>query len=372
MCFLEPRTTTGELRNTRQRATTSGANFAIESHENASRLTRRSGVWISVVYMRSLVIDELGPLESLHFVDRTIDLMPGSIRIAVRACGVNYVDAIIIEGKYQIKPPVPYFPGSEVVGVITEIANDVTRVKVGDRVFAPVGIGGFSDEVISSAARVIPLSDTLSDGQAATFMQSYMTGWFALTKRAKVEPGKTMLVLGAGGGVGLAAVDIGVALGLNVIAAASSEEKRQLAADRGAMATIDSTNEDVKERAKELSGGGVDYLYDPIGGELGETCLRALGEDGQYIVIGFVGGIPRLPANQVLLRNRRVTGVDWGAWVGTHQTENQQMLKEVLDAIESGKLNPVEPVTYPLTEAVAALRALQARQVAGKLALIVN
>jgi NADPH2:quinone reductase len=320
--------------------------------------------------MRSLVIDELGPLENLHFVERHIDVDSRSVRIAVRACGVNYVDAIIIEGQYQIKPPVPYFPGGEIVGVVSEVGSDVTSLQVGDRVFCPVGIGGFSDEVVAPAQRVIRISNTLTDGQAATFMQSYMTGWFALTRRAQVKAGTSMLVLGAGGGVGLAAVDIGTSLGVRVIAAASSKDKRDLAASRGAVATIDSSSEDVKERAKELSGGGVDYLYDPVGGELGETCLRALGEDGQYIVIGFVGGIPRLPANQVLLRNRRVTGVDWGAWVSTHQKDNQQMMIEVFDAIERGRLHPVEPTTYPLDNAVGALRALQSRSVAGKIALI--
>jgi NADPH2:quinone reductase len=320
--------------------------------------------------MRSLVIDELGPLENLHFVERNVEVKRGSVRIDVRACGVNYVDAIIIEGKYQIKPPAPYFPGGEVVGVVSEVANDVSSLTVGDRVFAAVGVGGFSDEVVVPAQRAIRLTNTLTDGQAATFMQSYMTGWFALTRRAHVESGKTMLVLGAGGGVGLAAVDIGTAMGLRVIAAASTKDKLDLAESRGAVATINSSTEDVKERAKELSGGGVDYLYDPVGGELGETCLRALGEDGQYIVIGFVGGIPRLPANQILLRNRRVTGVDWGAWVSTHQEDNQLMMSEVFSAIESGRIHPVEPMTFPLDNAVDALRALQSRSVAGKIALI--
>ncbi len=320
--------------------------------------------------MRSLVIDELGPLENLHFVDRDIPMFSGGVRIAVRACGVNYVDAIIIEGKYQIKPPTPYFPGGEIVGIVREVDESVTSVRVGDRVFAAVGVGGFSEEVVVPAHRLIPVSDTMSDGQAATFMQSYMTGWFALTRRAHVEAGRTMLVLGAGSGVGLAAVDIGVALGLQVIAAASTAEKREMAISRGAVAAIDVSKEDVKERAKEISGGGVDYLYDPVGGELGETCLRALGEDGQYIVIGFVGGIPRLPANQVLLRNRRVTGVDWGAWVSTHQEENQKMLQEVFAAIEAGRLHPVEPVLFPLDKVVDALRALQSRTVAGKIALV--
>ena len=241
---------------------------------------------------------------------------------------------------------------------------------MGQRVFANVGLGGYVSEVAIRSERTLVLPDTLTDGQAATFMQSYMTGMFALRERARVEAGQTMLVLGAGGGVGLAAVDIGVALGMRVFAAASSEEKRQLALDRGAEAAIDTTTEDTKERAKALSGGGIDVLYDPIGGELGETCLRALGEDGQYVVIGFVAGIPKLPANQILLRNRRVTGVDWGAWAGRNPDKNQALMVEALDLIATGKLHPVEPVTYPLDQAVQALLDLRDRKVAGKVALI--
>ena len=181
-----------------------------------------------------------------------------------------------------------------------------------------------------------------------------------------------MLVLGAGGGVGLAAVDIGVALGLKVIAAASSEDKRELARARGAVVVIDSANEDVKERAKEISGGGVDILYDPVGGTLGQTCLRALGEDGQYLVIGFVGGIPQLPANQVLLRNRRVIGVDWGAWAGRNPEGNAQLLEEVLAKIAAKQLSPVEPQVYLLSEAAKALADLEQRRVAGKVVLVAD
>jgi NADPH2:quinone reductase len=181
-----------------------------------------------------------------------------------------------------------------------------------------------------------------------------------------------MLVLGAGSGVGLAAVDIGTALGLRVIAAASSQEKRDFALARGASAVIDSSSEDVKERAKEISDGGVDVLYDPVGGSLGETCLRALGEDGQYLVIGFVGGIPQLPANQVLLRNRRVIGVDWGAWAGRHPQENAQLLEEVLAKIATNHLCPVEPQVYSLSEAAVALKDLEERRVAGKVVLVAD
>jgi NADPH2:quinone reductase len=218
---------------------------------------------------------------------------------------------------------------------------------VGRRVFAPVPNGGFADEVVTAANRILPIPDALSDGQGATFMQSYLTAWFAFTRRTQVQAGKTMLVLGAGGGIGLAAVDAGVALGLRVIAAASSEEKRQLALDRGAFATVDVLNDDVKARVRELGGGGVDIVYDPVGGDLAEPCLRALNAGGEYMVVGFVAGIPRLPANFVLLLNRTVVGVDWGAWVGRNQAENQKMLIEVMGRIVDGSLRPVEPVARP-------------------------
>ncbi len=321
--------------------------------------------------MRALVFKELGPLETGSIQELpSVPLSAGQVRVQVTASGVNFVDSLMSEGRYQIKAPVPFIPGGEIVGRISEIAPDVTNVKIGDRVFAPVGVGGFADEVVTHARRVLVLPDSLSDGQAATFMQSYATAWFAFTVRVPLEAGRTMLVLGAGGGIGLAAVDVAHSMGVRVIAAASSPEKLALASARGAFATINTSNENTKERAKELSGGGVDYLYDPVGGELGETCLRALGEDGNYIVIGFVAGIPRLPANQVLLRNRRVTGVDWGAWVGRHQEENQKLIQDILDAIGNGTLNPVEPIVYALDDAIQAMRDLQERRIAGKVVLI--
>jgi NADPH2:quinone reductase len=321
--------------------------------------------------VRAIVCHAFGPVDSLRLEERpAAPLQPGQVRIAVTAAGVNYVDGLFIEGRYQIKPPLPFVPGMEVVGRISEVAADVEGVAIGDRVLANVGLGGYADEAVASARQTIALPDALTDGQAATFLQSYLTGWFALRERARAQPGQTILVLGAGGGVGLAAVDIASALGLHVIAAASSDEKRALALERGATEVVDTTTEDVKARARELSGGGVDLLYDPIGGALGESCLRALGEDGQYIVIGFVAGIPQLPANQVLLRNRRVTGVDWGAWAGRHPDENRRLLQEVLTEIEAGRLHPVEPVTYLLADAARALTDLADRRVAGKVALI--
>lgn len=322
--------------------------------------------------MRAVVCQQFAPLDQLVVEERpSPDLFPSCVRIAVSACGVNFVDALFVQGKYQIKPPVPFVPGMEVVGRVVEVAPDVTDITIGTRVFANVGLGGFADEVVVAAKRVMVLPDRLTDGQAATFMQSYLTAWFALVERARVESGRWLLVLGAGSGVGLGAVDVGHALGLQVIAVASTDEKRELARERGAVATIDSrlSPDEIKEEAKRIAGGGVDYIYDPVGGELGETCLRALGDDGQYLVIGFVAGIPKLPANQVLLRNRRVTGVDWGGWAGKNPGLNDRMLAQVLELIEQGRLRPVEPATYPLEQAARALQDLEDRKVAGKIAL---
>jgi len=328
---------------------------------------------------------EFGPIEALRVVEREqATLGPGQVRVEVAAAGVNFVDGLFVEGRYQIKPPLPFVPGGEVVGRIVEVGSEAELpdgMSTGDRVFANLGLGGFASEVIASPGQLVAIPAALSDGQAATFMQSYLTGWYALGVRAAAPEGDTMLVIGAGSGVGLAAVDIGSALGLRVIAAASTPEKRELAMSRGAMATIDNSELDaagIKDAAKAFAAtfedradrGGVDLVYDPVGGEVGEVALRALGEDGQYLVIGFVAGIPKLPANQVLLRNRRVTGVDWGAWAARHGDANRALLAEVVARIANGDLEPVEPVSYPLREAAQALHDLADRKVAGKVALI--
>jgi NADPH2:quinone reductase len=322
--------------------------------------------------MRAIVCQSFAPLDQLVIEERPSPaLAAGQIRVRVTAAGVNFVDALLVQGLYQIKPPLPFVPGGETVGVVTELGDSVTEVAIGDRVLYTSGFGGFATEMIAPANRVITVPASLTDGQAATFMQSYMTAYFALVKRAAMQPGQWLLVLGAGGGVGLAAVDVGRALGLQVIAAASSADKRNIAASRGAVATIDSSTEDVKARAKEISGDGVDAVYDPIGGRLGEECLRSLREDGQFIVIGFASGeIPKLPANQVLLRNRRVTGVDWGAWVGRNPAENQALVLQVLARIAAGELHPVEPVSYPFDQAAQALADQQQRRVVGKAVLV--
>jgi NADPH2:quinone reductase len=322
--------------------------------------------------MRAVVCTSFAPLDQLVIEERSsAPLAAGQVRVRVTAAGVNFVDALLVQGLYQIKPPLPFVPGGETVGIVTELGEGVTSHSLGDRVLITSGFGGFATEMISAASRAVIVPPSLTDGQAATFMQSYMTAYFALVHRARMQPGQWLLVLGAGGGVGLAAVDVGRALGLKVIAAASSAAKREMAQSRGAVAVIDSSSEDVKARAKEISGDGVDAVYDPIGGKLGEECLRSLREDGQFIVIGFASGdIPKLPANQVLLRNRRVTGVDWGAWVGRNPAENQALVLQVLAKIAAGELNPVEPVSYPFEQAAQALADQQQRNVVGKAVLI--
>ena len=332
--------------------------------------------------MRAIVCNELGPLTDLALQELPDPVAkPGSVVLRVLASGVNYVDGLMAQGKYQIKPPTPYVPGMEVVGEVISIGDGVDEALLGRRVLANIGFGGYATHAIARSDRLVSIPDAMTTGQAASFLQSYLTGWFAFTRRLGIDPnrpevnrGRTLLVLGAGGGVGLAAVDIGVALGFTVIAAASSKDKRDLAASLGAHHVVDVSGAGaanaVKETAKEISGGGVDVLYDPVGGDLGETCLRALGEEGTYLVIGFVGGIPKLPGNQVLLRNRNVVGVDWGAWAMRNPDDNNDMLDEVLSAIAGGQLNPVEPARHPLSRAADVLAGLEARRIAGKVVLV--
>jgi len=323
--------------------------------------------------MRAVLCSEFAPLDHLAVVERpSAPCGVGDVRIAVTAAGVNFVDALFVQGLYQIKPPLPFVPGNEIAGRVVEVGTAVASLAVGDRVLANVGLGGYASEVVVDARRVLPTPANMSDGQAATFTQSYMTAWFALRHRANAQPGQWLLVLGAGGGVGLAAVDVGRSMGLRVIAAASTDAKRAAATARGAEAVIDSSTQDVKAVARELADGdGVDLVYDPVGGTAGEQALRALREDGQFIVIGFASGdIPRLPANQVLLRNRRVTGVDWGAWAGRNPAANHEMMLAIIGEIEAGRLSPVEPVTYPLEQVARALQDQLDRKITGKVALL--
>lgn len=322
--------------------------------------------------MRQVVCTEEGPPEALVVAERDqAPCGPTQVRVEVRAAGLNFVDALFVQGRYQIRPAVPFVPGSELAGVVTEAGAAVDGVAVGDRVLASIGLGAFAEEVVIDAAALTTIPDGVTDGQAATLGQSYCTAVFALERRARVGPGQKVLVLGAGGGVGLASIDVATSLDATVIAAASSEAKRRLAVAAGADAVIDTSSEPVKDRARELSGGGVDVAVDPVGGDLSEAALRALGNDGQLLIIGFASGtIASLPANQVLLRNRRVVGIDWGAWALSNPEENRALLATVLERVAAGTYRPVEPTTYPLDAADTALRDLLERRITGKAVLV--
>jgi NADPH:quinone reductase len=237
-------------------------------------------------------------------------------------------------------------------------------------VFATVGIGAFAEAVTVPAANAVTIPGALDFPRAASFHQAYSTAWFAFTRRTTVRPGEWALVTGAGGGIGLAAIDVARALGMRVIGVASTPEKRSLAEQAGAEATIDPATEDVKVRAREIAGGGVDVVYDAVGGNVAEPALRALRFDGRFLVIGFTGGIPKVPLNLVLLNNRDVVGVEWGGWVMKHPDENRVLVNEVLERIATGDLHPVEPQPRPLDEAGAALSDLLERRAAGKIVLV--
>lgn len=322
--------------------------------------------------MRAVVCSEFAPIDQLRIEERPDpEAGPGKVVVAVRAAGVNFVDGLFVQGKYQIKPPLPFTPGGEVAGDVVAVGEGVAGVAEGDRVLAMPWLGGFASHVELAAGGVVPIPGALSYGQAAALVQSYGTMLFSLTRRTQVQPGEWVLVLGAGGGIGLAAVDVARHLGARVIAAASTSDKLAAATRAGAEATIAYEEEDLKERAREISGGGVDVVVDPVGDRFADPALRALRWMGRYLVIGFAGGeIPRLPANQVLLNNRTVVGVDWGAWTMRDAAGNQALLAELMDLAGSGALTPVEPTPYALDDVVAALTDLQDRKVAGKVVLV--
>lgn len=322
--------------------------------------------------MRSVMCSELTGPDGLAIEEHPPRDCPATgVRIAVRAAGLNYVDGLFTQGRYQIKPPLPFTPGSELAGEIVEVGGSVEGWSIGDRVCASVGLGAFTDETVLDSGQLIRVPDGLSHGQAATMIQSYATAWFTLTRRVPVTTGQTVVVLGAAGGVGLAAIDVARARGALTIAVASTDEKLAICTERGADGVINYSAEDLKTRIREMTGGGADVVVDPVGGQHTEAALRALGTFGRLAIIGFAAGdIPSIPTNQILLRNRSVMGIDWGAWAMTFPDENRTMLEEVMEATSDGTLGPVEPVTYPIDRVADALNDLLGRRVTGKAALV--
>lgn len=319
--------------------------------------------------MRRVVCHEFGPLEDLE-VQEAPDLVAGDghVVIEVAAAGANFVDALIVQGGYQMKPPLPFTPGMEVAGRIVDPPE-----RAGERVLAVCWFGGYASQVRVPEPAVVPVPDGVSDGQAATLVQSYATMLFALRQRTAVAPGEWVAVLGAGGGIGLAAIGVARALGAKVVACASSPEKLEAARAAGADAVVayEEPAVDLKAAIREVTGGGADVVVDPVGGEKAEPALRALRWGGRYVVIGFASGtIPSLPANQVLLNNRTVVGVDWGSWAVRNQEANAALVAELVQLVADGRLQPAEPVAYPLDDVVRCLSDLQGRRVTGKAVLV--
>lgn len=322
--------------------------------------------------MRAVVCNEFGPLDTLVVEERPApEAGDGMVVIDVAAAGVNFVDGLICQGRYQLKPPTPFIPGSEVAGTIAALGPGVTGWTVGDRVLVFCGLGGFASQVTAPALSLVAVPDTIDLGRAAGLIQSYCTMLFTLTRRTVVAPGEWVLVLGAGGGIGLAAVDVATALGAHVIAAASTPDKLEAAVAMGAEATIAYETEDLKTRARELSGGGVDVVVDPVGGRHAEPALRATHHLGRFCVIGFASGpIPSIPINQVLLNNRTLVGVDWGGWTFKDPFGNRDLTDELMTMVADGRLRPTGPASRPLTEAADVMAGLIDRDVTGKVVLV--
>jgi NADPH2:quinone reductase len=296
----------------------------------------------------------------------------GEVVIAVRACGVNFLDGLMMQGRYQTKPPLPMTPGAEVSGVIKEVGEGVAGLEVGMRVLAVTGYGGYAEEIAVSAAKVFPLPESMDFTTGAAFPIVYATSHHALKDRAQLKSGETLLVLGAAGGVGLTAIEIGRILGARVIACASSEDKLALCREYGADVLVNYAQCDLRERIKELTGGkGVDVVYDPVGGAYAQPAVRSLGFEGRYLVIGFASGeIPKIPLNLVLLKITSIVGVFWGAYAQAKPAENAANMAQLFGWYGAGRLRPHISATFPLARYREALEVVMNRQAKGKVVLV--
>ena len=306
---------------------------------------------------------------------------PGEVLLAVKACGVNYPDALIIEDRYQFKPERPFAPGSEVSGIVEAVGEGVSFLKAGDRVIGSCGWGGMAEKLTLSADRCIPMPDAMPFDEAAAFVMTYGTSYHALKDRAGLKAGETLLVLGAAGGVGLAAVELGKAMGARVIAAASSDEKAALAKQHGADESIvypagPFDRDGLKALAEQFKAAcgpnGADVIYDPVGGDYSEASLRAIAWEGRFLVVGFPAGIPKLPLNLPLLKSCQIVGVFWGAFAKRDPKANAANLRELLDLYAGGKIRPVISERVPLARAGEAIAALSARKALGKIVVTMN
>lgn len=328
--------------------------------------------------MKAVLSKSVGGPETLVIEDVPVPSPgKGQVLVEVKACGVNYPDVLIIQDLYQFKPPRPFSPGGEIAGIVSAVGEGVTHVKPGDRVLASTGNGGMAEYALSAAHGVMPIPEGMPYEEAAAFLMTYGTSYYALKDRADPKPGEKLLVLGAAGGVGIAAVELGKAMGLEVIAAASSQEKVDFClskgADKGLVYARELDRDGQKKFSddiKAVSGGGVDIIYDAVGGNYAEPAVRAMNWEGRFLVIGFPAGIPKLPLNLTLLKSCDVRGVFWGAAVARDPKAHQQNVSELFDLYKAGKIRPHVSNSYPLDKAADAIRELQDRKAQGKVVVV--
>lgn len=322
--------------------------------------------------MKAVLCKAFGPPETLVLEDvPALTVGPEEVKIAVHACGVNFPDTLIIENKYQHKPDLPFSPGGEAAGIVLEVADGVDRVQPGDRVVAMGTHGGFAEEMVVPATNCFLIPKGMAFTSAAGFSLTYGTSLYALKDRANLQPGEKMLVLGAAGGVGLSAIEIGKAMGAYVVAAASSDEKLAVCQEYGADAVINYSEADLRTAAKEAAGpNGFDVIYDPVGGDFSEAAFRSIGWGGRHLVIGFAAGdIPRVPWNLALLKQGQIVGVFWGNFRDFRPDENAKNVEQLAEWFEDGTLKVPVTQIFPLAEAAAALNMMIERRAIGKVVL---
>lgn len=325
--------------------------------------------------MKAVLCKAFGPAETLVLEEiASPEAKKNEVLLDVHAAGVNFPDTLIIEGKYQFKPPFPFSPGGEAAGVVTAVGEKVSHLKVGDRVMALTGWGSFAEEVAVPGYNVMPIPASMDFASAAAFGMTYGTSMHALKQRANLQPGETLLVLGASGGVGLAAVEIGKAMGAKVIAAASSAEKLEVAKAAGADELINYNESNLKDEVKRLTGGqGADVIYDPVGGDLFDAAIRSIAWNGRLLVVGFASGrIPELPVNLTLLKGAAVVGVFWGAFAQRQPQDNAANFQQLFAWHAAGKLKPLVSQTFPLAQAGEAINTLGQRKAVGKVVVQVR
>jgi NADPH2:quinone reductase len=333
--------------------------------------------------MKALLSKEVGGPDTLVLEDvPSPEAKPGFAVVEVKAIGVNFPDVLIIEDKYQFKPQRPFAPGGEIAGIVKSVGEGVTHVKPGDRVLGNTGWGGMAEELALEAARLVKIPDSMPFDDAAAFIMTYGTSYHALKDRANLQPGQSLLVLGAAGGVGLAAVELGKVMGARVIAAASSQEKVDLCLSRGAASGVvypkgpfdRDGQKALGQTFKEATGpDGADVIYDAIGDAYAEPALRSIAWEGKYLVVGFAAGdIPKIPLNLALLKGCDIVGVFWGSWVGKNPQRHQQSVKELLELYADGKIKPHVSERFPLERAADAIKHLASRKAMGKVVVTVG